>query len=50
MLKTDDPDRVWWAAEKYSPTFDFYRGNCGEPDWLIEDPFVGNFLKVYEEY
>jgi len=49
MLKTDHPD-VWWPDEKYSPTFDIYRGNCGEPDWLIEDPFVGNWLKIYEEY
>jgi len=25
-------------------------GNCGEPDWLIEGDFNGNYLKVYEEY
>merc|ERR1711971_1184026 len=38
------------GSAKYSDTFHFYRGNCGEPDWLIEDDFRGNFLKVYEEY
>jgi len=48
MLKTDGDKK--WSDEKYSPTFHIYRGNCGEPDWLIEDDFVGNWLKVYEEY
>jgi len=37
-------------GERYSSTFDFDRGNCGEPDWLIEGWFLGNYLKVYEEY
>jgi len=35
---------------QWSSTFHFKRGNCDEPDWLIEDDFKGNFLKVYEEY
>ena len=38
------------ADAKKTETFDFWRGNCGEPDWLVEDDFYGNFLKVYEEY
>jgi len=47
MLKKSDKR---WHKSKKSDTFGFYRGNCGEPDFLIEDEFEGNFLKVYEEY
>jgi len=36
--------------ERFSDTWGFERGNCSEPDWLIEGPFYGNYLKVYEEY
>jgi len=34
----------------WSDTFRFNRGNCSEPDWLVEDDFEGNHIKVYEEY
>jgi len=37
-------------GERYSTTFGFDRGNCGEPDWLMSGAFLGNYLKVYEEY
>jgi len=41
-----------WSRNGYrhSETFGFERGNCGEPDWIIEGPFYGNYFKVYEEY
>ena len=38
------------ASGNKSETFDFNRGNCSEPDWLVEDDFEGNHIKVYEEY
>jgi len=34
----------------WSDTFGISRGNCSEPDWLVEDDFEGNHIKVYEEY
>jgi len=37
-------------GNRHSTTFGFERGNCSEPDWLIEGAFYGNYLKVYEEY
>ena len=37
-------------GNRLSTTFDLERGNCSEPEWLIEGAFHGNYLKVYEEY
>jgi len=39
-----------YASGNKSETFGIYRGNCSEPDWLVEDDFEGNHIKVYEEY
>jgi hypothetical protein len=39
-----------YASGNKSQTFGFPRGNCSEPDWLVEDDFEGNHIKVYEEY
>jgi len=47
MLTNNNPNT---NNAKYSETFEFNRGNCGEPDWLVEDDFLGNWIKVYEEY
>jgi len=49
MLRSNKKDWVY-ASGNWSNTFKFNRGNCSEPDWLVEDDFEGVHIKVYEEY
>jgi len=39
-----------WDPYENRSSFGFARGNCGEPDWLVEGDFEGNFIKTYDEY